>query len=456
MGDHPSFEGVAIPAPCTTGYYGYGVKCGSAIRRVEFVLGPTDDYVDASLGLGADQGDIFGLSVVLTAWQRTCVTTTPATSALSVVVAGGGGGDDVIIGSPGADVLDGGPGRDLLLGSTGADVVRGGSGFDTASACGARSPVSLSLDGAADDGVSGQGANVADDVEDLVGGDGDDTLTGNSASNHLDGGLGDDTLDGGAGPDALDGGEGRDVLRARDGVPEALDCGPGEDAAVIDVDEDPALCETIDRPPFLELDADHDTSPRPIDCNDTNAAIRPGAAEVLDDGIDQDCDGRDAIDLDRDRDLSPRPADCDDGNAAVSPRQAELPGNAVDEDCDGIADPQPRVTTALDYAFFATRTTTRVVRLRAVGVAAQTTLRVTCRGTGCPKRAWSRTYARATAAVDLRVAGADRLRPGARLEVRMTRPGTIGKTLRFRIRSAALPSVLTTCFDSDSGGAREC
>lgn len=225
---------------------------------------------------------------------------------------------------------------------------------------------------------------------------------------------------------------------------------------MIDVDENPVLCEGIDRPPFLELDADHDSSPRPIDCDDANAAIRPGAAESPDDGVDQDCDGRDAVDPDRDRDGSPRPADCDDGSPAVSPRATERTGNAVDEDCDGIAEPQPRVTTLLDYAFFATRANTRVVRMRAVGVAPGTTLRVRCRGGGCPKRAWSRTYTARRATVDLRVAGVRRLRPGATLEVRVTKRGTIGKTLRFRIRPAALPSVVTTCFDSDSRSQREC
>ncbi|MEX2646313.1 MAG: putative metal-binding motif-containing protein, partial [Gaiellaceae bacterium] len=43
------------------------------------------------------------------------------------------------------------------------------------------------------------------------------------------------------------------------------------------------------------------------DCNDADASVRPGAPEVVGDGIDQDCDGADA----------PAP-DCDDGNAATT------------------------------------------------------------------------------------------------------------------------------------------
>lgn len=225
MGGHPSFDAAAIPAPCSSGYYGYGVKCGPVIRRVELVLGATDDYVDASVALRADQADIFGLSVVLSGWERTCVTGAPATPELSVVV-DGGAGDDTIIGSPGSDAISGGAGRDLVLGGGGADDIRGDSGFDSASYCGAQSPVAMSLDGAANDGVSGQGANIASGVEDLIGGDGNDTLIGDAASNHVVGGLGDDVLDGGPGPDALDGGAGRDRLLARDGVPRRSTAGP--------------------------------------------------------------------------------------------------------------------------------------------------------------------------------------------------------------------------------------
>lgn len=455
LGGHPGFDSGAIPAPCSSEYYGDGVVCPAAIRRVELVLGDEPDYVDASLALGPDKPGIFGLSILLSSWQRTCLTSAPAASGLSVTVSGGGG-DDTIIGSPGDDVLDGGAGRDLILPRSGRDVVRGGSGFDAASFCGTAAPVGMSLDGVPNDGVAGQGANIASDVEDLAGGDGDDTLVGDSASNRLAGGLGDDVLDGGAGPDELEGDAGRDRLLARDGVPEAIDCGAGDDSAAIDVDEDAPGCEHVDRPPSLELDGDRDGSPRPVDCNDADATVRPGAADRPDDGVDQDCDGRDAVDLDRDRDGSPRPADCDDRNPAISPRAAEAPGNAVDEDCDGVAEPLPRVTTLIDYAFTANRAGTRVVRLRALGVAAGTVLRVTCRGGGCPARTWSHRYRSRTAVVDLRAIGLRRLRAGATLEVSATRAGWLGKALRFRVRPRALPAVTSACLDPASGRRRAC
>ena len=37
-----------------------------------------------------------------------------------------------------------------------------------------------------------------------------------------------------------------------------------------------------------------------VDCNDANAAIRPGAPEVFGNGVDEDCNGRDDVNRDVD------------------------------------------------------------------------------------------------------------------------------------------------------------
>ena len=152
----------------------------------------------------------------------------------------------------GNDIVNAGPGDDELDGGPGADVLNGGDGVDVVSYSGA-APLTVTLDGAADDGAAGEGDNVGGDVEDIIGADGDDKLLGNAAANTLDGGAGDDRITGGAGADMLVGGDGSDTIDARDGVADRVDCGPGEDTARLDRGDASAKCEHPEFPAATSL-----------------------------------------------------------------------------------------------------------------------------------------------------------------------------------------------------------
>jgi len=76
------------------------------------------------------------------------------------------------------------------------------------------------------------------------------------------------------------------------------------------------------------------------DCDDTDKDVNPGvtedAATLCDDGIDNDCDGRDAVcgDVDEDGDgVTVKEGDCDDSDPSVSPKKEEIPYNGKDDDC---------------------------------------------------------------------------------------------------------------------------
>lgn len=104
-----------------------------------------------------------------------------------------------------------------------------------------------------------------------------------------------------------------------------------------------------------DLDDDGDGIIDTSDCAPRANSIYPGATEVPNDGIDQDCNGRDTVTCFRDNDLdgyggstetlaeascataglSGRTGDCNDTSATVFPGAVEVANDGVDQDCDG-------------------------------------------------------------------------------------------------------------------------
>jgi Ca2+-binding RTX toxin-like protein len=127
----------------------------------------------------------------------------------------GGDEDDNLRGGEGNDDLVGGPGDDSLLADgtkDGADDLDGGPGWDSAEYYDRSADVRLSLDARANDGAKSEGDDIAANVEELEGGDGNDELVGNDQDNTLRGGNGNDVLKGLAGNDGLDDGDGNDEV----------------------------------------------------------------------------------------------------------------------------------------------------------------------------------------------------------------------------------------------------
>lgn len=103
------------------------------------------------------------------------------------------------------------------------------------------------------------------------------------------------------------------------------------------------------------VDMDMDTFAEGCDCNDNNAGINPDAAEIVDNGVDENCDGFDMAtwfeDFDNDTFGNPNVSqqantqpvgyvsdnsDCDDTNNGIFPGAPETPDNGIDEDCDSF------------------------------------------------------------------------------------------------------------------------
>lgn len=91
-------------------------------------------------------------------------------------------------------------------GGDGNDTLNGGLGIDTVSYASASSPVFVDLSR----GVTVNGDDAINGIENITGSSFNDRLEGNSANNVLIGGAGEDVLIGGLGHDTMDGGAGND------------------------------------------------------------------------------------------------------------------------------------------------------------------------------------------------------------------------------------------------------
>lgn len=181
----------------------------------------------------------------------------------------GGNGNDVLRTGSAVDNLIGEAGDDLLDGGDGADIMDCGDGTDLVQYQGRVSPLTITLDGAANDGASGENDKIGSSCENveawngadkitgssganrlsgrdgndtikggggtdrLFGGNGKDTLFGDVGSDFLYGDDGDDTIEGGAGTDTIYGGAGNDTINAKDGQKDTIYCGAGTYDAVI-------------------------------------------------------------------------------------------------------------------------------------------------------------------------------------------------------------------------------
>ncbi len=128
-------------------------------------------------------------------------------------------GSDVIDGRGGDDMIQDGPFSPSVY--DGPDSFAGGPGVDTVSYADSSSGSvarTIRLDDLANDGQAGENDNVRSDVENVIGGDGNDLLVGSSANNTLLGGAGNDTLRGSAGDDLLIGEAGTDTADGGTGI----------------------------------------------------------------------------------------------------------------------------------------------------------------------------------------------------------------------------------------------
>ncbi|WP_028064488.1 calcium-binding protein [Solirubrobacter soli] len=351
-------------------------------------------FVSSGIGLGPGAVCLFvdGSTLDCTTTPMTTATTLGGDDRIdaslltgSSLQAIGGAGGDYILDGAGNDSIDGGPGNDVNIAGRGTDVFAGGDGDDTVDYSNRTAPVTVRLNGTAVSGEAGENDTIGADVEGAIGGSGNDVLVANPLGNRLSGGGGNDTITGGAGEDTLNGNEGDDTIDARDGRFDAIDCGPGNDTVLADIGDSAANCE-------VAPDRDGDGTPNEQDCAPDNAAIHPGAGEIV--------------------------------------------GNNVDEDCkDG---PQYlRVTAPLSYSTARKGNSAKFTKLTLSEIKADDKIEVRCSGgksKACPFSKKTQTGKAGKSKVNLVSLLKKRyLKLNAVLEIRVTRPNEIGRVVRLKI-----------------------
>lgn len=115
--------------------------------------------------------------------------------------------------------------------------------------------------------------------------------------------------------------------------------------------------------------------------------------------------------------------------------------------------PPPKLTITLAFFAHATAKSTRITRLAVAGVPSGATLVATCSGKGCPRNKTLRsTRAGSVSLTPFRTT----LRPGAKITVRVTKPGTTGAVKVLTSRKKKSPLITTLCVPPGASRATSC
>src|SRR4051812_44413982 len=118
--------------------------------------------------------------------------------------------------------------------------------------------------------------------------------------------------------------------------------------------------------------------------------------------------------------------------------------------------PPQRIDSAVSFNWTSTRRWTLNDRLSVRDVPAGAAVELRCSGHGCPGKRKTVTVSKSARANVHKLLRRRHLRPGARLELRITRADMIGKVVRFHVRRGRTPSWKVLCLPPGAAAPARC
>lgn len=308
-----------------------------------------------------------------------------------------GGGNDFFTGSQTAGTeallpltVNGGPGLDTIIGGADDDVVEGGVDADTINGGGGTGDVVTYANHASPVTVN-LGIQGQDDGSSEDGAEGARDAVNAGTVEGVTGGPAADNLQGTSGANRLEGGGGGDVLNALGG-PDLVFGGSGVD----------------------------------------NIEARDGVADTVDCGPDEDSALTDSVDTRIDCDPPAAPPAAGAPAAAGTPAAASTPST--------VERLRPRLVSKVEVEV----DSTSFKRLQVAGIPGGSTVAATCK-LARNRRCGTLTKANAPATLRVKSLESRALPVGARIEIRVTKPGAVGAHFLLTVRKGKKPSLVSRC-----------